>query len=672
MADTIKISQMDPAGSLAGLEFMPIVQNGVNVRTNPDEVLTFVEAGIEISESQVTNLVTDLANKQPLDTILTAIADLTTDGAIVKTGSTVDTQEILSTDGTPAGESNNIVGRDENGNTAINNIVFEMDFRNALGTPITLNANSGRIQQFDFGSVATDILMPDATTLIPEWTFKIINMSTAVVTVKTKVGGIICTLPIGASAIVVCLVTTTAGGTWEFFVDSTQNLTAGSVLFSTTGGFPTEDNANFSYSDSTNQLNVTNCTVGNTVASPANGLYVEGIIKNNALTASQIVVTDGSKNLASQALVTGSLGGTGVNNGSNTATFAGNLSFANSFTTAGNFPVTQTYTGVTNLTFPTSGTLATTAQLPTPSALTRVDDTNVTLTLGGTPSTALLQATSITAGWSGQLGVTRGGTGLASTTANQLLYSSSNNIIAGLTSGNNGVLITSGAGVPSISSTLPSAVQGNITSTGTLGSLNVTGNINNTALTASQVVVSDGSKNLASVAYTAVGARVLIQTQTAGNSPSIDFTTGLGSYDLLEFVYTGVRPIIASNVVLQITVSNNGGSSYITTNYKAGLQVFSFNSATPSNSNSTTAIPVSGNYTTTLGEFGSGTIFISKLSSLNFGLWGKSLLFASTAPFLEFCQGTNTSNSECNAVRFAFTGGAQIEQGKFSVYGYVQ
>ena len=44
-------------------------------------------------------------------------------------------------------------------------------------------------------------------------------------------------------------------------------------------------------------------------------------------------------------------------------------------------------------------------------ALTRVDDTNITLTLGGAPSTALLAAASITAGWTGTLAITRGGTG---------------------------------------------------------------------------------------------------------------------------------------------------------------------------------------------------------------------------------------------------------------------
>lgn len=43
----------------------------------------------------------------------------------------------------------------------------------------------------------------------------------------------------------------------------------------------------------------------------------------------------------------------------------------------------------------------------TPAALTKVDDTNVTLSLGGSPSTALLNAASITVGWSGTLADSR-------------------------------------------------------------------------------------------------------------------------------------------------------------------------------------------------------------------------------------------------------------------------
>jgi hypothetical protein len=48
------------------------------------------------------------------------------------------------------------------------------------------------------------------------------------------------------------------------------------------------------------------------------------------------------------------------------------------------------------------------------SALTKVDDTNVTLTLGGSPSTALVNSASITVGWTGTLAVNRGGTGISS------------------------------------------------------------------------------------------------------------------------------------------------------------------------------------------------------------------------------------------------------------------
>lgn len=59
---------------------------------------------------------------------------------------------------------------------------------------------------------------------------------------------------------------------------------------------------------------------------------------------------------------------------------------------------------------------ATAPEWVSPAALTKVDDTNVTLTLGGSPTSALLAAASLTLGWTGQLSVARGGSG-ASTAA---------------------------------------------------------------------------------------------------------------------------------------------------------------------------------------------------------------------------------------------------------------
>lgn len=100
--------------------------------------------------------------------------------------------------------------------------------------------------------------------------------------------------------------------------------------------------------------------------------------------------------------------------------------------------------------------------------LTKADDTNVTLTLGGTATGALLKAVSITAGWTGtlaaarlnanvvqgitndtnvtgsiatqtltlgwtgQLAVTRGGTGLSTTTQGDILYADASNSLAKL------------------------------------------------------------------------------------------------------------------------------------------------------------------------------------------------------------------------------------------------
>ncbi len=69
------------------------------------------------------------------------------------------------------------------------------------------------------------------------------------------------------------------------------------------------------------------------------------------------------------------------------------------------------------VTFPDlDGTVAFTSQLVTPAALTKTDDTNVTLTLGGSPATALVNAASLTVGWAGLLSKARGGTSVASAT----------------------------------------------------------------------------------------------------------------------------------------------------------------------------------------------------------------------------------------------------------------
>lgn len=90
----------------------------------------------------------------------------------------------------------------------------------------------------------------------------------------------------------------------------------------------------------------------------------------------------------------------------------------------------------------------------TSAALTKTDDTNVTLTLGGSPTTALLAATSLTLGWSGQLAVGRGGLGISTTPSNGFLPigNGTNYTAAALTAGT-GITITNASGAITIAAT---------------------------------------------------------------------------------------------------------------------------------------------------------------------------------------------------------------------------
>jgi hypothetical protein len=92
-----------------------------------------------------------------------------------------------------------------------------------------------------------------------------------------------------------------------------------------------------------------------------------------------------------------------------------------------------------------SGTLP---QWNAPAALTKTDDTNVTLTLGGSASTALLNAASLTLGWTGTLAASRGGTGFGSYAVGDILYADTTTTFAKLpdvATGN--ALISGGVGV---------------------------------------------------------------------------------------------------------------------------------------------------------------------------------------------------------------------------------
>jgi len=141
-----------------------------------------------------------------------------------------------------------------------------------------------------------------------------------------------------------------------------------------------------------------------------------------------------------------------------------------------NVSANQVYAG------PTSGAASTPAFRPLvaadiPSeALTKTDDTNVTLTLGGSPSAALLAAVSLTLAWAGQLAVSRGGTGQSSFTDGQLLIGNStgNTLTKATLTQGPGISITNAAGAITIGTAggiSGTAALAKITTLGTDGSL---------------------------------------------------------------------------------------------------------------------------------------------------------------------------------------------------------
>ena len=153
-------------------------------------------------------------------------------------------------------------------------------------------------------------------------------------------------------------------------------------------------------------------------------------------------------------ILAGTYGGTGINNGASTITIGGN------FSTVGAYTAALTCTANTAVTLPVSGTLATTSQIPAFPLSMSNGGANAALTasnggivystasalgiLSGTATAnqMLLSGSSTTPIWSTVTHPT-------TTTANQLLYSSAANTLAGLATANSSVLTTNSSGVPS-------------------------------------------------------------------------------------------------------------------------------------------------------------------------------------------------------------------------------
>ncbi len=171
----------------------------------------------------------------------------------------------------------------------------------------------------------------------------------------------------------------------------------------------------------------------------------------------------------------------------------------------------------------------------------------------------------------------------ATTTTKQLLYSNGDNNVVGLATANNGVLITSAAGVPSISSTLPAAVQANITSTGTITSGTWNGSVialayggTNANLTASNGDIFHSTAAAGAIlAATATANQALLSG--SNTAPAWSTATYPATTTINQILYSSSK-----NVIAGFSTGNNGivltsgtGVPSVATTFGQGLAVAS-------------------------------------------------------------------------------------------------
>lgn len=185
--------------------------------------------------------------------------------------------------------------------------------------------------------------------------------------------------------------------------------------------------------------------------------------------------------------------------------------------------------------------------------------------------------------------------------------------------------------------------------------------------TSGNVLTSNGTNWVSS---TPSGQLVLISSQTASNSASIIFTSGISGYDLYYLSFYDVT--LATNAQsLLLQYSTDSGSTYISTNYSAqatfssGTGGASGNVSTPagallvlSNDNTLPSYPIVG-YATLYGLLSTSyqKMTISLCNSL-----------AAGAVIQETICTNNSSTSVVNALKILSSSG-NISTGKFKLYG---
>lgn len=236
-------------------------------------------------------------------------------------------------------------------------------------------------------------------------------------------------------------------------------------------------------------------------------------------------------------------------------------------------------------------------------------------------------------------------------------YATTSSSVSPLATANNGTLITSGAGVPSISSTLPSAVQTNITALGAQAqALNMNSHLINNVLdpvsaqdAATKNYVDTTALNGTSV-YAATTGNLTVTQSGAGIGATL---TNAGAQ--ATFALDSVNPPLGSNVLIKNLVAPQNEGIYTVTNVGSGATNWVLTRATtydtPTEINLTGLIIVQ-NGTTLAGTawLNSATIITVDTTAFNYSEFGNI-----TFPITLAHGGTNANLTASNGGIFYST-----------------